>query len=69
MVSINPVAYRVNAKLIMTVAKIDCPRTPSNDLKPNINNGVKTIKGQGLKNTTLQNPEIPALSMALSGNQ
>ena len=68
MVSINPFAYRVNAKPIMTAAKIDGPRMPFNDLKLNINKGVKTIKGQALKNTTLQDAEIPALSMALSGS-
>jgi len=59
----------VNAKPIMTAAKIDGPRIPFNDLKLNINKGVKTIKGKALKHTTLQDPKIPVLSMAISGSQ
>ena len=31
--------------------------------------GIQSTEMQALKNTTLQDPEIPALSMALSGSQ
>ena len=59
----------MNANPIITAAKSAGPRVPCNDLKPQINNGVRTIRGQALKKTTLQAPSIPVLSISLSGNQ
>ena len=68
-VSTRPLAYRVKAIPIMIAASSVGPRTPINFLKLNTSNGHNRISGQTLNRTTLQEPDSPAFSMVLNGNQ